>query len=81
MKLKQINFLKKPTDKQIEKLKEIIPYHKIHSNGKILVKKLNKHFDNYDSILDYKLYIQKETGINVINMSLIVGHNENYHNE
>jgi hypothetical protein len=79
MKLKQINFTKKPTPLQIEKLKEIIPYTKIHSNGKILVKKLNKHFDNYDEILKYKQLIQKETGIKVANMKLTVGHIEEYH--
>lgn len=70
MKLIQINFTKKPTHRQMEKLKEIIPYHKIHSNGNILIKKLNKHFDNEKEMRIYKQLISEETGIGLTTMNL-----------
>lgn len=79
MKLKQINFTKKPTPRQIEKLKQIIPYHKISINGNILIKKLNKHFDSYSDIIEYKAMISKETGIKSVNMNLTVVHHEENH--
>ena len=70
MKLKQINFTKKPTTYQQAKLKEIIPYHKIKSNGNILIKQLNKHFDSEEEMRIYKQFISDETGIKMRNMNL-----------
>lgn len=80
MKLKQINFVTKVTPTQRKKLKDIIPNSKIKENGKILVKQLNKHFDCYNDIQDYKKEISKKTGIKITNILLVVSHEEEFHN-
>lgn len=75
MKLKQVNITEPIGESQKEKLKEILETDNLHANGKIFIKKLDKDFDNVQEITNFKQLIADETGINITNILLTVGHN------
>jgi hypothetical protein len=70
MKLKQINFVEKLTDEQKEIVSQIVPYHKISNSGRIHINKLNKHFDSYAKMLEYKKTLADNIGVKQSNILL-----------